>query len=72
MNMTAAELKALETVDIPEIDAVRRWRFDELVRAGYDEEDATELAFYLDVDLHFATSLVLRGCPSRTAARIAL
>ena len=72
MNMTAAELKALETVDVPEIDAVRRWRFDELVRAGYDEEDATELAFYLDVDLHFATSLVLRGCPSRTAARIAL
>ena len=70
--MTAAELKALETVDVPEIDAVRRWRFDELVRAGYDEEDATELAFYLDVDLHFATSLVLRGCPSRTAARIAL
>jgi hypothetical protein len=70
--MTAAELKALETVNVPEIDAVRRWRFDELVRAGYDEEDATELAFYLDVDLHFATSLVLRGCPSRTAARIAL
>jgi hypothetical protein len=72
MTMTAAELKALETVNVPEIDAVRRWRFDELVRAGYDEEDATELAFYLDVDLHFATSLVLRGCPSRTAARIAL
>ena len=70
--MTAAELKALETAAVPEIDAVRRWRFDELVRAGYDEEDANELAFYLDVDLHFATSLVLRGCPSRTAARIAL
>ena len=72
MNMTAAELKALETVDVPEIDAVRRWRFVELVRAGYDDEDATELAFYLDVDLHFATSLVLRGCPSCTALRIAL
>ena len=70
--MAAAELKALETVDAPEIEAVRRWRFDELVRAGYDEEDATELAFYLDVDLHFAVSLVLRGCPSRTALRIAL
>jgi hypothetical protein len=31
-----------------------------------------ELAFHLDVDLHFATNLLRRGCPSSTAVRIAL
>lgn len=67
--MAAAEVKALEA---SEVDAVRRWRFEELVRAGYEDEDAIELAFHLDVDLHLATSLVRRGCPSGTAVRIAL
>ena len=62
----------LEEAEVFELDAVRRWRFDELVRAGYDDEDAIELAFHLDVDLHLAVDLVRRGCPSRTAARIAL
>ncbi len=67
--MSAAQLEAVE---VSELDAVRRWRFDELVRAGYDDEDAIELAFHLDVDLHVAVNLVRRGCPSRTAVRIAL
>ena len=67
--MAAAQFEVLE---VSEVDVVRRWRFDELVRAGYDDEDATELAFHLDVDLHLATSLVRRGCPSSTAVRIAL
>jgi hypothetical protein len=67
--MTAAQCEALE---VSEADVVRRWRFDELVRAGYEDEDAIELAFHLDVDLHLATNLVRRGCPSGTAVRIAL
>ena len=67
--MAAAQFEALEA---SEVDAVRRWRFDELVRAGYEDEDALELAFHLDVDLHVATNLVRRGCPSSTAVRIAL
>jgi hypothetical protein len=67
--MTAAQFEALEA---SEVDAVRRWRFDELVRAGYEDEEAMELAFHLDVDLHFATNLLRRGCPSSTAVRIAL
>ena len=67
--MTTAEIEALE---VPELDAVRCWRFEELLRAGYDEDDATELAFHLDIDLHWATSLVRRGCPSRIAVQIAL
>jgi hypothetical protein len=67
--MTAAQLEELEA---SEVDAVRRWRFDQLVRAGYENEDAIELAFHVDVDLHMLTSLVRRGCPSSTAVRIAL
>jgi hypothetical protein len=53
-------------------DVVRRWRFEELLRAGYTIPDALELALRKDVDLHWAASLVRRGCPSSTAARIAL
>jgi hypothetical protein len=68
-EMTAAQFESLE---VSEADMVRRWRFDELVRAGYENEDAIELAFHLDVDLHLATNLVRRGCPSSTAVRIAL
>ena len=66
-GMAAAQFKVLE---VSEVDVVRRWRFDELVRA--DDEDAMELAFHLDVDLHVATNLVRRGCPSSTAVQIAL
>jgi hypothetical protein len=67
--MTVAELDALEE---PQIDRVREWRLEELLRAGYEHEDATEIAFSLDVDLHEATYLVRRGCPSAIAARIVL
>jgi len=54
------------------VEAVRRWRFEELIRAGYDDGDAIELAFHTEVDLHWAADLVRRGCPSATAVRIAL
>ncbi len=67
--MTAAVLEAREG---SEIDEVRRWRFDELLRAGYDDDDAIELAFHLEIDLHWAMSLVGRGCPSSVAVQIAL
>jgi hypothetical protein len=48
------------------------WRFEELVRAGYDDHDAAELAHHPEVDLHDAVELVRRGCPSNTALRIIL
>ncbi len=67
--MAAAQL---EQVDLVEIDAIRRWRFDELLRAGYDIADAADVALRTDIDLHWAISLVQRGCPSATAVRIAL
>jgi hypothetical protein len=66
--MAAAQLEHHES----ETDLVRRWRFDELLRAGYDIADAAELALRTEIDLHWAVSLVRRGCPSATATRIAL
>lgn len=51
-------------------DPVRRWRLDELVRAGYDPADALVLSRNPDVDLHVATELLRRGCPPRIALRI--
>ena len=65
--MTVAELAALE---VPWVDVVREWRLEALLRAGYAREDATEVAFHLDVDLHQAVDLVSRGCPSGTAVKI--
>ena len=67
--MAAAQL---EEVGAVEIDHVRRWRFDELLRAGYDIADAADVALRTDIDLRWAVRLVQRGCPSATAARIAL
>jgi hypothetical protein len=34
--------------------------------------DALEIAVHTEVDLHWAASLVERGCPSSTAVRIAI
>jgi hypothetical protein len=66
--MTAAQIEAPER----EFDEVVQWRFDVLVRAGYDLGDADTLARHREVDLHMAAGLVRQGCPSGTAARIVL
>ena len=49
---------------------VVRWRRAELMRAGYDEKAARELARRSDVDLHRAIDLVRAGCPPKLAYRI--
>ena len=67
--MAAAQLERRE---LDEGDDVRRWRFDQLLRAGYDIADAADVALRTDIDLRWAVSLVQRGCPSATAVRIAL
>ncbi len=46
------------------------WRFEQLVRAGYSERQALELAMRRDIDLGSATKLVRRGCVPETAMRI--
>lgn len=67
--MSAAELDLhVET----ESERIARWRSEELERAGYDENDAAELAGRADVDLHLAVELLERGCSRATALRILL
>ena len=51
-------------------DEVVSWRVKRLVAAGYDGEAALVLALDRDVDLHFAVSLLERGCPPDTALQI--
>jgi hypothetical protein len=67
--MTAAQF---EKIDETEAEAILRWRFDELVRAGFDVGSALLLASHVEVDLHDASALMRRGCPSETALRILL
>jgi hypothetical protein len=67
--MSAAELDLHEET---ESERIERWRVEELARAGYDADDAAELAGRRYVDLHLAIELLERGCPPRTALRILL
>jgi hypothetical protein len=67
--MSAAELDVYAEA---ESERIHRWRAQELERAGYDPDEAAELARRADVDLHFAIELLERGCPSGTAVRILL
>jgi hypothetical protein len=67
--MTAAQF---ETIGETEVEAILRWRFDVLVRCGYDIDSALVLASHVEVDLHDASALVRRGCPSETALKILL
>jgi hypothetical protein len=53
-----------------ELERVEAWRMEELERAGYGPDAATELAQRHDVDLHGAVALIRRGCPPDTAFRI--
>jgi hypothetical protein len=67
--MTAAQF---ELIDETEAEAILRWRFEELVRAGYDVGSALVLASHVEVDLHQAADLTRRGCSPQTALRILL
>jgi hypothetical protein len=53
-------------------DAVRDWRRECLIRAGYPRADARRLSERRDVDLHLAVQLLERGCRVDTALRILL
>ena len=67
--MIAPQLARLEET---ETTGVLRWRFTELLGAGYPPDDALVLATHSHVDLHAAEDLVRRGCPPDTAKRILL
>jgi hypothetical protein len=66
---TTAELAL---IDESEAERVIRWRFEELVRAGYSLDEALEIAVHGEVDLHLAVDLAHKGCPPETARRILL
>ena len=51
---------------------VEHWRYDELVRAGYDVEAAEAIAVCADVDLHGAVALIRGGCGQKLALKILL
>jgi len=67
--MTAAQFEQLGT---SETDEVLRWRYEELVRGGFDHSDARVLASHTEVDLHRAVELLRAGCPQATALLILL
>jgi hypothetical protein len=52
--------------------AVRSWRLQQLLAAGYPRREARLLSEREDIDLHLATNLLLNGCPIETALRILL
>jgi hypothetical protein len=53
-----------------ERDTVTSWRVERLLEAGYGGDAALVLALDRDVDLHFAVSLLQRGCPPDVALQI--
>ena len=67
--MTAAQFEAIGET---EAEAILRWRFEVLVRAGYGVDSALVLASRVEIDLHEASELTRRGCPSETALKILL
>lgn len=66
--MPAAEVEVRES----ELERIERWRTGELLRAGYDDAAASDLAGRLDIDLHTAIDLVSGGCPQDLALKILL
>jgi hypothetical protein len=50
--------------------ALAEWRRARLLRAGFDESLAAELAVDDAIDLHAVLELCDRGCPPELAARI--
>ena len=63
---------AVDSYPETEQERIERWRADELERAGYSVDQATELAGRFDVDLHQAVDLLRRGCTPQLAMQILL
>ena len=54
-------------------DAILDWRLEQLIAAGYDGEEALQVAVRREnADLHRAVALLRSGCPAETALRILL
>ncbi len=62
--------RELEQVAHPEAERVRRWRLERLIRLGYDETSATELAAEAGVDVHDLERVLELGATLDQARRI--
>jgi hypothetical protein len=58
--------------ELTELERIERWRADELIRVGYDAEQAMALAVRHDIDLRLAAQLLEHGCPTDLALQILL
>ena len=58
--------------DGPTAEAVLDWRFEQLLRVGYDRREARLLSRRVDIDLHRAVDLLRDGCPQELALAILL
>ena len=66
-------MSIVDTTEISfEVERVELWRLDTLERAGYDAESAAVLAASPEVDLHYAVTLIERGCSVDLALQILL
>jgi hypothetical protein len=65
-------MPAVEEIIETELERVERWRADELMRSGYDPDQAVQIAARHDIDLRHASTLLEQGCPPDLALRILL
>ena len=65
-------MSSAETIEEIEVSPAVRWRFDQLMRAGYMAGEAMQIAEHIEIDLHEACGLVEIGCASELALRILL
>ena len=55
-----------------ETERIERWRYEALIRAGYEAPAARRIAARADIDLHHAVDLIERGCAPELALAILL
>ncbi|HEU5211963.1 MAG TPA: hypothetical protein VFU10_04275 [Gaiellaceae bacterium] len=65
-------MSALDLQPETENERIERWRFEALLRAGYEPTAARRIASRLDIDLHHAVDLLERGCDPELALAILL
>ena len=65
-------MSALELQPETETERIERWRYEALVRAGYEPSAARRIAARHEIDLHHAVDLLERGCSAELAVAILL
>ena len=65
-------MSALELQPQTETERIERWRYEALVRAGYEPTAARRIAARHEIDLHHAVDLLERGCSAELALAILL